>query len=68
MKKVSLALVFISLFCCISVFSSTTHNQPALLALVNPSQWGLDNAVASIVSALVVFIVGWFTKAPKIKK
>lgn len=68
MKKMQLFFTALAIFICATAFSATISGNSAMLAIVNPASWGLDSAITSIVSAAVVFIVGWFTKPPRKNK
>ena len=51
-----------------SGFASSVGYDVSLGAVINPSNWGLDQVITQIVAAVASFIVGFFVKSPAERK
>lgn len=60
----SLSLLFVFAF----TFTEVSAGTGTLLTVVNPNNWGLDNTIAGIVSALGAYLVGLLTKKREKKR
>lgn len=55
-------LVFILLGFSSAAMAAALTTKATLLTVVNPQNWGLDNAIAAIVTALVAYLAGQINK------
>lgn len=53
---------------CMSGVAQNVGGNVTLAAVINPSNWGLDEVITQIVAAVASFIVGLFVKSPADKK
>ena len=53
---------------CMSGVAQNVGGNVTLAAVINPSNWGLDQVFTQIIAALGSFIVGLFLKSPADKK
>ncbi len=68
MKKAFFLLLSMWYLLAMSGFSSGMGNGVTLGAVINPSNWGLDEVITQIVAAIASFIVGYFMKSPGERK
>lgn len=68
MRNISLLLIALSLVVCSTAMAATIAGDSAYLAILHPEKWGLDSLITSVLTAVGVFIVGWFTHPPRGKK
>ena len=68
MKKSILLMVAMWVLLCMSGVAQNVGGNVTLAAVVNPSNWGLDEIITQIVAAVGSFIVGLFLKSPADKK
>ena len=64
MKKAFILLLSMWYLLAMSGFASSIGNGVSLGAVINPSNWGLDEVITQIVAAVASFIVGFFVKSP----
>ena len=53
---------------CMSGVAQNVGGNVTLAAVINPSNWGLDEVITQIVAAVASFIVGLFVKSPGERK
>ena len=68
MKKSILLMVAMWVLLCMSGVAQNVGGNVTLAAVINPSNWGLDEVITQIVAAVASFIVGLFVKSPADKK
>lgn len=68
MKKSVLLMVAMWVLLCMSGVAQNVGGNVTLAAVINPSNWGLDEVISQIVAAVASFIVGLFLKSPADKK
>lgn len=68
MKKSILLMLAMWLLLCVSGVAQNVGGNVTLAAVINPSNWGLDEVITQIVAAVASFIVGLFLKSPADKK
>lgn len=68
MKKSILLMVAMWVLLCVSGVAQNVGGNVTLAAVINPSNWGLDEVITQIVAAVASFIVGLFLKSPADKK
>lgn len=68
MKKSILLMVAMWILLCMSGVAQNVGGNVTLAAVINPSNWGLDEVITQIVAAVASFIVGLFVKSPADKK
>lgn len=68
MKKSVLLMVAMWVLLCMSGVAQNVGGNVTLAAVVNPSNWGLDEVITQVVAAVASFIVGLFLKSPADKK
>lgn len=68
MKKAFILLFSMWYLLAMSGFASSVGDAVSLGAVVNPSNWGLDEVITQIVAAVASFIVGLFVKSPAERK
>lgn len=68
MKKSILLMVAMWGLLCMSGVAQNVGGNMTLAAVINPSNWGLDEVITQIVAAVASFIVGLFLKSPADKK
>ena len=68
MKKVLILLFSMWYLLAMSGFASSMGDGVSLGAVINPSNWGLDEVITQIVAAVASFIVGFFIKSPGERK
>lgn len=64
MKKAFILLLSMWYLLAMSGFASSMGDGVSLGAVINPSNWGLDEVITQIVAAVASFIVGLFVKSP----
>ena len=68
MKKSILLMVVMWVLLCMSGVAQTVGGNVTLAAVINPSNWGLDQVITQVIAALGSFVVGLFLKSPADKK
>lgn len=68
MKKAFILLLSMWYLLAMSSFATSMGDGVSLGAVINPSNWGLDEVITQIVSAVASFIVGFFIKSPAERK
>ena len=68
MKKSILLMVVMWFLLCVSGVAQNVGSNVTLAAVINPSNWGLDQVISQLIAALGSFIVGLFLKSPADKK
>ena len=68
MKRAFILLFSMWYLLAMSGFASSMGNGVSLGAVINPSNWGLDEVITQIVAAVASFIVGFFIKSPAERK
>lgn len=68
MKKAFILLLSMWYLLAMSGFASSMGDVATLGAVINPSNWGLDEVITQIIAAVASFIVGWFVKSPAERK
>lgn len=68
MKKAFILLFSMWYLLAMSGFASSMGDAVSLGAVINPSNWGLDEVITQIVAAIASFIVGLFVKSPSERK
>ena len=68
MKKSILLMVVMWFLLCVSGVAQNVGGNVTLAAVINPSNWGLDQVITQLIAALGSFIVGLFLKSPADKK
>lgn len=68
MKKAFILLLSMWYLLAMSSFASSMGDYVSLGAVINPSNWGLDEVITQIVAAVASFIVGFFIKSPTERK
>ena len=68
MKKALILLLSIWYLLAMSGFASSMGDGVTLSAVINPSNWGLDEVITQIIAAVASFIVGLFVKSPAERK
>ena len=68
MKKSVLLMVAMWVLLCMSGVAQNVGGNVTLAAVINPSNWGLDEVITQIVAAVASFIVGLFLKSPADKQ
>ena len=53
---------------CMSGVAQNVGGNVTLAAVINPSNWGLDQVITQLIAALGSFVVGLFLKSPVDKK
>lgn len=61
-------LVLVLLGFSASAMASAIKPSATLLTVVNPSGWGLDNAIAAVVTALAAYLAGMLKKKQNKRK
>lgn len=68
MKKVFILLLSMWCLLAMSGFASSMDNGVCLGAVINPSNWELDEVITQVIAAVASFIVGFFIKSPGERK
>ena len=68
MKKAFILLLSMWYLLAMSGFASSVGSEVTFGAVINPSNWGLDEVITQIVAAIASFIVGFFIKSPAERK
>ena len=68
MKKAFILMLSMWYLLAMSGFASSMGDAVSLGAVINPSNWGLDEVITQIVAAVASFIVGFFLKSPQERK
>lgn len=68
MKKAFILMLTMWVLLAVSGVAQNVGGNVTLAAVVNPSNWGLDEVITQIVAAVGSFIVGLFLKSPADKK
>lgn len=68
MKKAFILMFSMWYLLAMSSFASSMGDGVSLGAVINPSNWGLDEVITQIVAAVASFIVGFFVKSPAERK
>ena len=68
MKRAFILLFLMWYLLAMSSFASMMGDGVSLGAVINPSNWGLDEVITQIVAAVASFIVGFFVKSPAERK
>jgi len=68
MSKFKLGLIAFMFIVCSGAMAATVSGHSVLLTIVNPTSWGLDSAISSVIGAAALFLIGLFTKSPRSKK
>ena len=53
---------------CVSGLAQNVGENVTLAAVINPSNWGLDQVITQLIAAIGSFVVGLFLKSPADKK
>ena len=53
---------------CVSGVAQNVGGNVTLAAVINPSNWGLDQVITQLIAAVGSFVVGLFLKSPTDKK
>lgn len=64
MKKAFILLFSMWYLLAMSGFASSMDGAVSLGAVINPANWGLDEVITQVISAVASFIVGLFVKSP----
>lgn len=68
MKKSILLMLVMWLLLCVSGVAQNVGGNVTLAAVINPSNWGLDQVITQVIAAIGSFVVGLFLKSPADKK
>ena len=68
MKRAFILLLSMWYLLAMSGFAASMGDGVSLGAVINPSNWGLDEVITQIVAAVASFIVGFFIKSPAERK
>lgn len=68
MKRAFFLLLLLWYLLAMSGFASSMGDGVSLGAVVNPSNWGLDEVITQVIAAVASFIVGFFVKSPRERK
>lgn len=64
MKKAFILLLAMWYLLATSSFATSMGDSVSLGAVINPSNWGLDEVITQVVASVAAFIVGFFIKSP----
>lgn len=68
MKKAFMLLLLLWYLLAMSSFASSMGDGVTFEAVINPSNWGLDEVITQVIAAVASFIVGLFVKSPAERK
>lgn len=68
MRKSILLMVVMWFLLCMSGVAQNVGGNVTLAAVINPSNWGLDEVITQVIAAIGSFVVGLFLKSPADKK
>lgn len=68
MKKAFMLLLLLWYLLAMSSFASSMGDGVTFGAVINPSNWGLDEVITQVIAAVASFIVGFFIKSPSERK
>lgn len=68
MKKAFMLLLLLWYLLAMSSFASSMEDGVTFEAVINPSNWGLDEVITQVIAAVASFIVGLFVKSPAERK
>lgn len=68
MKKAFFLLLSMWYLLAMSGFAFSMGDDVSLGAVINPSNWGLDEVITQVIAAVASFVVGLFMKSPVERK
>ena len=68
MKKSIVLMLAMWALLCVSSLAQNVGGNVTLAAVINPSNWGLDQVITQLIAAIGSFVVGLFLKSPADKK
>ena len=68
MKRAFILLLSMWYLLAMSGFASSLDGAVSLSAVINPSNWGLDEVITQVIASVASFIVGFFVKSPAERK
>ena len=68
MKKSIVLMLAMWVLLCVSGVAQNVGGNVTLAAVINPSNWGLDQVITQVIAAIGSFVVGLFLKSPADKK
>lgn len=68
MKKAFFLMLSMWYLLAMSSFAFSMGDGVSLGAVINPSNWGLDEVITQVIASVASFIIGFFIKSPAERK